>query len=239
MKTKGETPLIGPIIMLMIFVIIGVAVVIPVIQTQIMGNQKTYSTAEYNIPTITTTNVTQLGHVDLVGITSVYNNTYNAVNTVIDEVNRTVLTSSVPTWMTLEHYPVDSGSDAIMEQNSTSGINYTLTRNVNYTINYVTGVVNFTVAITGSEMASFSNYTYTTIAGGQLVDIGNYTVNLATGKIHWNVQPGTITMVNVSYSYYDTGYIHDPVLITLLSVVPLLLVIIIILAVIGLLGVKK
>lgn len=86
--------------------------------------------------------------------------------TIIDEQNTTVLTLPFPTWMTLVHHPLDSGSDAIKAWNSSLNVNYTLARNTNYTINYDTGLVNFTSIKNGTGMRSFTNYTYTVITVG-------------------------------------------------------------------------
>ena len=63
---------------------------------------------------------------------------------------------------------------------------------------------------------------------------GNYTLNLAAGTVAWSVSPASLSCANVSYSYYASTYIHNQVVVTLLSLVPLFLVLIILIGVIAL-----
>jgi 3-polyprenyl-4-hydroxybenzoate decarboxylase len=71
---KGQTPLVGSFILIMVATIIGVSVVIPVIQDRITAAGTISTAAETYVQTITTTNITQLTHQDLV------DNTFAAVN---------------------------------------------------------------------------------------------------------------------------------------------------------------
>ncbi len=62
---------------------------------------------------------------------------------------------------------------------------------------------------------------------------GNYTLNLAAGTVAWSASAG-LNCANVTYGYYATTYIHNQVVITLLSLIPLFLVLIILIGVIAL-----
>jgi hypothetical protein len=84
---------------------------------------------------------------------------------VLNEVNDTVITGKLPATMFLAHNVIANNSEHINQWNSSSNVNTTLTRDLNYTINLGTGLVTFTTVINGTFMESVTNYSYLTITG--------------------------------------------------------------------------
>ena len=77
-------------------------------------------------------------------------------------------------------------------------------------------------------------FTVINTTGGATVSTSVYALNIAAGTVTWTGASTAYPHVNMTYSYYATTYIHNQIVITLLTLIPLFLVLIILIGVISL-----
>ena len=68
---------------------------------------------------------------------------------------------------------------------------------------------------------------------------GNYTVTIASGSVLWTMTPGSnvannATLANVSYKYYPSGYVKNPMVVTLIQLIPLFIAVMLLISAVSL-----
>ena len=229
---KGQMELVPLLLALMVAGIIGIAVVMPVIQTQINTASATSSNTQTSVNS-SDAYVLTLAYGDLVA------NSFSAASTHYTAVtNESITFTTNDTYYAFAHNPVTTFTALYYDADNTQVIDSAYydsntTAIKIYANSSVSGYPNVTAGDT-----YYAAYTYgtpvTLTSGNYTVDVGDAN-DLAT--VTWSTG-GLYNSSDVTYSYYPSTYIKNRTVVTLMQLMPLFLALILMIAAIGLVKMK-